>query len=645
MDAMSVQQIGRYEIIRTLGRGAMGVVYLARDPLIDRQVALKTLRVDLDDEVASEFRERFLREARAAGRISHAGIVTIHDVGEDPESGLVFIAMEYIEGRDLKELMASGHRFRPSEAARIAAEVAHALNYAHSMGVVHRDVKPANIILTKDGTPIITDFGIARVESSNLTVEGQFIGTPNFMSPEQITGKEVDGRSDIFSLGVVLFYLLTNQRPFAGETMHEVTMKVVQDPSPIPSTVSPQVPAAFNPIILKCLEKDPEKRFQTGAEVAQVLAALARSLTDRDPDDPASTGVYRPDLPTRSARPTAEDATGLRGLLRDVTSPRRPEQIRDSPKIWDRLPIPETLKWEVDPRWARTVIIICAVLCVVSIAALYLMQPDNPDPAPADGNVRNRHLVARRLIDARHYLQADEPGAAATLAAAAVDQVPASEGARHLLGEARTLLTEARLSEANRATVERLIRDGRAAFREGRYGESTTLFEGALELDPSNELAASYLDLARERGRGSSRRTSARPTPRPQPTRVAATAPQGPAPTPGNARITVSFSSPIQNGMIVVTLDGSTLAEIPFEFDTKGFLGCRKKGSGLVKKVLLAPSGRHTIGATLSDGAGAVIGSASFERQLLTGTDWTLRFDLPAKDARANVYLVKAGGQ
>ena len=234
---------------------------------------------------------------------------------------------------------------------------------------------------------------------------------------------------------------------------------------------------------------------------------------------------------------------------------------------------------------------------------------------------------------------------AATLAAAAVDQVPASAGARQVLGEARALLTEARLSEANRATVERLIRDGRAAFREGRYGESTTLFEGALELDPSNELAASYLDLARERGRGSSRRTSARPTPRPQPTRVAATAPQGPAPTPGNARITVSFSSPIQNGMIVVTLDGSTLAEIPFEFDTKGFLGFRKKGSGLVKKVLLAPSGRHTIGATLSDGAGAVIGSASFERQLLTGTDWTLRFDLPAKDARANVYLVKAGGQ
>ena len=235
---MSIERIGRYQIEETLGRGAMGVVYRARDPIIDRQVALKTMRVDLDAEHAEEFRERFVREAQAAGRLNHPGIVTVHDVGEDPESGLVYIAMEYVEGRDLKQMLASGHRFRPSETARIAADVATALDYAHSLGVVHRDIKPANIILTPDGTAKITDFGIARLETSNLTVDGQFIGTPNFMSPEQITGKPVDGRSDIFSLGVVLFNLLTEKKPFNGGTMHEVTLRIVQEPCPIPSTLS-----------------------------------------------------------------------------------------------------------------------------------------------------------------------------------------------------------------------------------------------------------------------------------------------------------------------------------------------------------------------------------------------------------------------
>jgi serine/threonine-protein kinase len=327
MVAMPASHIGRYEILKPLGRGAMGVVYLARDPIIDRKLALKTLRVDLDDDVAGEFRERFLREARAAGRINHPGIVTIHDVGEDPESGLVFIAMEYIEGRDLRQLMSSGLPLPPSEAARITADVARALDFAHSMGVVHRDIKPANIILTRDGMPKITDFGIARVESSNLTTEGQFIGTPNFMAPEQITGKPVDGRADIFSLGVVLFNLLTGQRPFPGETLHEVTMKVVREPSPIPSVLAPHLPAAFNPIILKCLEKDPDRRFQTAGELANVLGALARSTTDREPDDAATTGVIELDLATSSTSlsPSRRRPPGCAPCCGFTAPPARPE--------------------------------------------------------------------------------------------------------------------------------------------------------------------------------------------------------------------------------------------------------------------------------------------------------------------------------
>ncbi len=262
---MPVTHVGRYEIEKTLGRGAMGIVYLARDPLIDRKVALKTLRLDVGVDVADEFRERFLREAQAAGRLNHPGIVTIHDVGEDRSSGVLYIAMEYIEGRDLKEILASGHRFRPSEAARIVADVAMALDYAHQMGVVHRDIKPGNLILTHDGSARIADFGIARMESSNLTVDGQFIGTPNFMSPEQISAGPIDGRSDLFSLGVVLFTLLTGQRPYTGETMHQVTRKIIEEPAPIPSIVDDSVPAAFNPIVVKCLDKDPDRDSRPGA--------------------------------------------------------------------------------------------------------------------------------------------------------------------------------------------------------------------------------------------------------------------------------------------------------------------------------------------------------------------------------------------
>ncbi len=403
-NSMSVERIGRYLIEETLGRGAMGVVYRARDPIIDRQVALKTLRVDLDAEHADEFRARFVREAQAAGRLNHPGIVTVHDVGEDPESGLVYIAMEYVEGRDLKQVLASGRRFRPSEAARIAADVATALDYAHSLGVVHRDIKPANIILTPDGTAKITDFGIARLETSNLTVDGQFIGTPNFMSPEQITGKAVDGRSDLFSLGVVLFNLLTEKRPFNGGTMHEVTLRIVQEPCPIPSTLSDHIPPAFNPIILKCLEKNPDRRFQTGAEVARVLAALARSLVDREPTDDLSTGVFQPDLETRihagDDRPAAPAPADAISRMRQWLSDRLPRVTA--------LRLPDSMRREVESRWAVAIIAATLVLALIPIFGLRSRIDRGPFPGPTPGATKNLHGVVASLHTAQTRMRQGE---------------------------------------------------------------------------------------------------------------------------------------------------------------------------------------------------------------------------------------------
>ncbi|MEM7356191.1 MAG: serine/threonine-protein kinase, partial [Acidobacteriota bacterium] len=243
---MTPETLGRYEILGELGKGAMGVVYLGRDPLIGRQLALKTFRLGYSagDEELEQFRERFLREAQSAGILTHPNIVTIHDVAVEP-GGDFFIAMEYVEGTDLKILM-QRQRLDPKFAIEVVAQIADGLGFAHSKGVVHRDIKPANIIITSDQQAKITDFGIARVETSNLTMEGQLLGTPNYMSPEQIQGQAVDHRADIFSLGVMFYELLTGKKPFFGENLSAVTHRIVfGDFTPVDDLV-PGLPTAWH---------------------------------------------------------------------------------------------------------------------------------------------------------------------------------------------------------------------------------------------------------------------------------------------------------------------------------------------------------------------------------------------------------------
>jgi len=631
---MSMQRIGRYEIEETLGRGAMGVVYLARDPLIDRQVALKTLRVDLDAEHVEEFRERFVREARAAGRLNHPGIVTVHDVGDDPESGLMYIAMEYLQGRDLKQLLASGHRFRPSEVARIAADVAVALGYAHSLGVVHRDIKPANIILSDNGSAKITDFGIARLEASNLTVDGQFIGTPNFMSPEQITGKKVDGRSDIFSLGVVLFTLLTGQRPFAGDTMHEVTLRIVQEASPIPSTLGEDIPAALNPIVLKCLEKDPERRFQTGDELAKVLGAVARSLVQRAPGDAGRTNVHQPDL-----------ATQIHAETPPVVQPlsRRAVLVAGARQWWEALHLPEWMRWEVESRWAWSILAISGLLLLVSIIGLRSMIDNGPFLGPSESATRNLNTVVGLLQTAGASLRAGDPAQAQEAIRSALDQVPTSRAGRALAREIRTAIEAERTSEANQQRVADLVTEGRQLYRNRRYGNAGDRFREALDLDPMNEIATDYLELAEERMRtaraGRSRSSTSRAS---SPDARAVKPVPETTPVAGIARITLTFNSPISSGAVSVTLDGESLVDVPFNFSSTGFLGFKRKGRGTLKRVILTPSGRHTVGVQLVGSKQGTIGSASFDRDLAPDSHWTLRVDLPDKNSELNFFLVKA---
>jgi serine/threonine-protein kinase len=270
--------IGRYEIVAELGRGAMGSVFKATDPAVGRIVALKTIHsAALDGAQAAEYRARFYREARASGVLAHPAIVPVFDVGE--HEGAPFLVMEFVDGRTLDSAMKKGERFTLDRVCDIGQQLADALGYAHRQGVVHRDIKPANILMTSRevyGTerPRITDFGIAKLAASEITTTGQMLGTPAYMPPEQFTGAPIDGRADLFSLGVILFSLAAGEQPFLGETMTAVSYKVVHvDPIP-PSKLNPAVPPALEGVILKCLAKNPSSRYQTGEELAQDLATL-----------------------------------------------------------------------------------------------------------------------------------------------------------------------------------------------------------------------------------------------------------------------------------------------------------------------------------------------------------------------------------
>ena len=269
--------LGRYELVEELGRGAMGIVYKGLDPKINRTVAIKTVHFDdVEEALLPEVKERFFREAQAAGGLNHPNILTIYDSGE--EMDVAWIAMEFLSGKDLERFGTKGNLLPWSKVLEICAKVADALEYAHKHGVVHRDIKPANIMLLENGEVKVTDFGIARVVSSSQTKTGVVMGSPSYMAPEQIAGKKVDGRSDLFSLGVVLYELFAGERPFQGDSIATIMFQITSSPPPPLANFVPRIPPIFQKLVEKALAKDPAQRFQTGEEVAKTLRALKDRL-------------------------------------------------------------------------------------------------------------------------------------------------------------------------------------------------------------------------------------------------------------------------------------------------------------------------------------------------------------------------------
>src|SRR6266511_623820 len=387
----------------------MGIVYLAKDPLIGRLVALKTIRpaAHSDDDDTKEFQQRFVREAQAAGILNHPAIVTVHDIGQDESTGVSFIAMEYVEGQNLKEVLAPGKTLSVDQIGDIIAQIADALDFAHSKGIIHRDVKPANIILLEGNRAKIMDFGIAKIASSvaNLTSTGQFLGTPNYMAPEQIRGAPVDGRTDIFSLGICLYECLTRRKPFGGDSLTSISYKIVHEPFPPLQEINPQIPDGYDDVVAHALAKDPAKRYQRGREFASALRAVVRGEKPGRVSDSffADTMVThdRERLPTMEVPfPDAEEAppasnggpfdtnprpSGSQPAVQTALSPARSRPAKTGPSI---------LRRSLSPPLFLGIV---AVMLLAFVGSIFAIKRKYPKPATVDVQSEARLIKQKQL--------------------------------------------------------------------------------------------------------------------------------------------------------------------------------------------------------------------------------------------------------
>jgi serine/threonine-protein kinase len=379
--------IGRYEIVDEIGQGAMGCVYRAHDPAMDRTVALKTILMGaLAGGHGAEFRQRFNREARAAGALAHPGIVPVFDVGEN--EGAPFLVMEYVNGRTLADVMKDGERVSMDRVCEIGQQLAEALGHAHRKGVIHRDIKPANILMTNREAygierPRITDFGVAKMTAGEITTTGQMLGTPAFMPPEQFTGAPIDGRTDLFSLGVILYWMATGEQPFPGETMTTVSYKIVHTEPVPPARLNPLVPAQLDKVIMKCLSKNPADRYQSGEELAQALAEVRSGAT------PASLRTVIPET-TMSGRDDQATVDAVRSLPpKRVTSSGRTEapvagMTEEAVAMTSTAPLPAPPAKPAAKKSMGVLATVTAVLlAVVAAAGWFVMHKRSPVEAPA----------------------------------------------------------------------------------------------------------------------------------------------------------------------------------------------------------------------------------------------------------------------
>jgi serine/threonine-protein kinase len=563
-------QIGRYRILEPLGQGGMGRVFLAHDPVIDRDVAIKliTLRPDMPEQDVRQYHERFLREAQAAGALIHPHIVAVHDIGRDPHSDRPFIVMEHVAGRDLKKVIRERAPVGPHEAVRIAAQIASALDFAHRRGIVHRDIKPANVLLGDGGQVKITDFGVARLPDSDLTQSDQFVGSPGFMSPEQLKGGTADGRSDLFALGVILYQLLTGRSPFEGESVSEVLYKISTQPPDPPSEAHADVSADFDPILERALAKDPDDRYQTGQEM---LAALMEAA-ERLPDTVSAVGAaaMQPGPAALKSEPAATMPAGT-GLPVSVAGDPASETA-DPGGLDDRRaittgsgPLPllrQSGWWNLESQWrlGALMTLLLATLIGMNWGILALF----------------RGPFAR--------LAADSAGTSPGL--------PKDSGPLALVGAAIGGPPPPAVAPQAGATSPSSATAGQASSS-GIAGPSICAMTYAEPAQIARVLEA-RTSLKQDDGRA------------------------GTTPT---ARLRVELKHRLSSGRIVVLLDGRTILSKPF--------GAGGHRSGALSHLLTVPAGRHGVEVRLTSAKGAVEGRAKISGTLDENTLTVLKGELP----------------
>jgi serine/threonine protein kinase len=396
--ATALSRLGRYKIEAELGRGAMGIVYRARDPRIDRTVAIKTVSLfGLEPEAEQEYRERFIIEAKAAGRLSHPRIITIFDVAEDQNILTPYIVMEHVSGHSLEEMLSRDKEtFAFDSALRLTEELADALDYAHSQGIVHRDIKPSNIIVAEDGHPKIADFGIAKLNAPGLPQAKRYLGTPAYMSPEQLRGDPVDGRSDLFSLGIILYQLVTNHRPFQGNSTHTISFKVLNREPVAATALNAELSPELGQVITRAMAKDPAQRYQSGKEMALELQKLREQSL-------SSNGDYKQPLDERGNLPANWDRTiSFAKTTRFASKLGRSRQENEFPfnatrftQPWQQisvsLAILAFLGLLFTGLWQTIPIHAAPISATAAIAPSKMLNPAGPGPLPqAERNSTNR---------------------------------------------------------------------------------------------------------------------------------------------------------------------------------------------------------------------------------------------------------------